>query len=63
MNNSKIRHIDIIIESMTKKDEKTTDTVNDILNDKMKFRTLISASNIQNVGVMRMYLQNMVQSA
>jgi hypothetical protein len=63
MNNSKIRHIDIIIESMTKKDGKTTDTVNNILNDKIKFRTLISASNIQNVGVMRMYLENMVQSA
>lgn len=63
MNNGKIRHIDIIIESMTKKDGKTTDTVNNILNDKIKFRTLISASNIQNVGVMRMYLENMVQSA
>lgn len=63
MNNGKLRHIDIIIESMTKKGGKTTDTVNNILNDNIKFRTLISASNIQNVGVMRMYLENMVRSA
>ncbi len=61
--NSEIRHIDILITSMAKKNEKTTDIVNRVLNDKNKFRTLISASNIQNVGVMRMYLENKAQSA
>lgn len=63
MDKSKIRHIDMIIDSMTKKGEKTTNTVNNILNDRNKFRMLVSASNIQNVGIMRMYLKNKVASA
>jgi hypothetical protein len=53
----------MIIDSMTKKGEKTTNTVNNILNDRNKFRMLVSASNIQNVGIMRMYLKNKVASA
>jgi hypothetical protein len=63
MEKSNIRHIDIVIDSMTKNDEKTTDIVNKVLNDKTTFRTLISASNIQNIGLMRMYLENKLASA
>ena len=63
MEKSNIRHIDIVIDSMTKNDEKTTDIVNKVLNDKTTFRTLISASNIQNIGLMRMYLENKLVSA
>lgn len=63
MNKSNIQHLDMAINAMAKKDEKTTDIVNRVLNDKDVFRTVISASNIQNVGFVRMYLEGKRASA
>ena len=60
MDNEKVRKIDMAIESMSKRGKKTTDTVSEVLNDKTKFRIITSASNIQNTGLLRMYLQRRV---